>query len=1017
MKKIFKLLIPVFIISIAFSLLFIPAEAAAHESGYAVWDSEQDYLNNPSRPKATSASATLDTNILSGRGYVLCYGNVEVSSQVTMQVGQRLVIDLDGHTLTAKAKIMVNGQSTVSWQSAGSLTIKNGTINHTSGQFIQGRANSEIYLENLVINEQATSGNFITEQSSRIILFKNCSVNISATAKLTFIETSPAYDVTKADLLNNRADYVRNFVFENTVLNDLSEINGESYRVPIVWHKGSKRDILNITFAGTSTFNDIRNNLVTMDNTVSDTQVTVNVGKGIRFATPEVPISAEKFDVNFYDSIVVDGNAVIYGNITELLGAGEEQTPEAPKLIWGRSTSYEYPYQLCTFLVSVTWNVNGAETTEEGYADGVILENEQPTEGFKLTEKGATLETHDGWSLSPEFTDPQKTVTLTAPSTTYYAVFSKNAVSVVEYTDATKTEIVSGVVGNELTSRELDSFRDGSYVCFYENMVWASDESYILNKSLTIDLAGKSFEKNLVLSKDSGNFIVQGGKLTLKNGIVSSSLTSFATVTEGGSVTLDGVTLTFDTSPAFNVRSGAVSLANSVLEQGSTDIDIPAFSLSPEGAVRVAVDSVDMALSGPFAVATAADSVFESAEIDIKNCDSFTADSLITAYEYAADAIPEGASLNMSLDNVLLKSRSVFDVGTRWNGVPAIDIFCFMTDGCYFTAKPEIASGELMFPDGKTVVGFNKEGNEFSYMIATLELPNIMFNLALEEGFTANFYIPKESSLSRAANYLGSYSKDVLSVTAIEGVAYYVIPVSGINPTSILDAIEIELSYISSVDGVEYTAELEYFVTDYFDRLLSDSDPLVKKLAAAAINYVSSAYTYGKCETTDEFEALLSDDRYLDTLRPAEELPAVVSKSDIGNLSVAFTGAQLYLSSDLYLRFNLRESFSGTLALDGNYYTVTDGKVGNVAYIQVKLEAQNFYEEVINVSGSSLDGTAVSGSYSLLDYVNAHATAESSVTEFLTAFYRYCYEANVYQNNGVVPPVNDHTPPLDVELR
>ncbi len=1021
MKRLLKILVPVFIISLAFSLFFIPASAAKQESGYALWSSEEDFLANPSRPKAKVEAAKLDPQLLASGGFVFCYGDVEVSEAVGMNVGYHLVIDLNGHTLTATAKIQINNPSATSWRAPGSLVIRNGTIDHPKSQFIQARPNSEVYLENLVINAQKGGSNFITEAGSRIIHFKDCEINFISTASGTFLDTSPAFPAEKADQMYGKIDYVRNFVFENTVINDETPDG----RLTVIGHRGDKHDILNVSFTGTSSFNTLRDSFLKQENTFDGTKITVNIAAGARFPTKEIPITARGFKVNYYDSIAVDGHLVHFGNKTELLGAGEEQPTEGPrKLEWGKSASTAYPYQLCTFFAKVTWVMeNGDEVTDpESYAGGVILENDLSASienPYSVAADGRiTSKSHDGWSVSADRLNPSKTVTLAAKTNKFYAAFSERTLNVVEFTSSAMTldTIVGGITGNEITSADFNSFREGAYVKFYADMVWTTDDTYTFDSTLTLDLGGKTFSKNLVASHGSGNFLVEGGALTVKGGKISSSLASFATVT-GGTVTLDGVTLTFDAYPAFNVISGNVTLTNSAVEQRSADTDIPAFSISGADGANINIDTTRVAVNGPFAVLSAKDGVFGAANVTVNSCGDFTADSLITAYRYSADAFPAGAAVNVALDTVLLTSREVFDIGNKDNGAPALDVFASITDGCYFTAKPEVLAGELILPEGKTVLGFNEPGNSFRYKISTLELPSVMFNLTLEENFTANFYVPCESAITSASTYLGATAVSGLPVRAIDGVAYYVVAVTGINPTSILDTIEIKLSYRSAADGIEYTAELEYFITEYFDRLLSDRDPLMKKLAASAINYIASVYEYKDCELTEDFAALLADDRYLDALRPTDELPKAVSETDIGNLGVAFTGAQLYLSSDLYLRFNLRESFSGTVNLDGSYYTVTDGKVGNTSYVQIRLEAQDFYSEIVTVGGTSLDGTVISGSYSLIDYVNAHSAADQALRDFILAFFCYCYEANVYKNDGVVPPVNDHTPPLDVELR
>lgn len=1038
MKLLLKILIPTFIIAIAFSLLFIPAEAAKQESGYAIWKSEAAYLANPDRPDTRIEAKKLDPSALATGGFVLCYGDVEITGEdVALGVGIHLVIDLDGHKLTTSRKIQVNNPSANSWRATGSLKIRNGSITHASSQFIQGRPCSEIYLENLKIEAQVKGSNFITESGSRIILFKNCEINFSESASGTFIHTMAAFDATKADIDNGKIDYVRNIVFENTVIKD-NTVKADGTSILTLFNRDyrSPKDLLNISFVGTSSFNIIGDHFIKDDCTAAGAKLTVNIAKGACFTEQKVPVQTKAFKVNYYDAITLDGPRVTFGNKTELLTAGEDQDPEDPKLIWGKSASSVYKYQLCTHLASVTWNSKGQEVTVEGYADGVrlSLDKSADSEGIKFGDNGSvTLESHVGWSSSTDFSNPSEYVTLSARENKFYAVFVRNEVSAVAFTDKNCTTPITGggIVGNQLTDTYLDSLGSDeydAYIVFYKDMVWATDDTYTLKDNLTIDLGGKSLAKNYLMSKNSGCFIVKGKKLTVKNGSISSSQTGFASVAENGEVALDNVTLTFDTVPAFTLSSGVVNLINGTkLESRTLDNFIPAFAISSADAARVNMSESSVALTGPFAVLSASDGVFGNVDISIDNCDSFLADSVVTVYEYSADAMPDGAKVSVNLNNALIRSREVFDIGTKYNNTAALDVIADINDGCFFTAEPVILSGELNLPAGTTVLQFNEEGNPYSYKVAALELPDMMFNLSLKDSFTANLYVLCDSALTSASTYLNAapVSKNQLPVTAIDGVAYYKVSVSGINPSSILNAIEIKVSYISSVDGIEYTAKLNYFITDYLDALLDETDPLDKKLAAAAINYVNSAYEYCDLPVTDEFSALLSDDRYLDVLRPVDELPRTVEESDMGNISVAFTGAQLYMSSDLYLRFNLREDFTGTVLLGGQYYTVTDGtyyltedtRRVEFSYILVQLDAYSFFGESVDVSGNSLDGTVISGEYGLIDYVNATKLMDNSAFDLIFAFYRYCYEANVYESNGVIPPVNDHTPPLDVEWR
>jgi hypothetical protein len=198
---------------------------------------------------------------------------------------------------------------------------------------------------------------------------------------------------------------------------------------------------------------------------------------------------------------------------------------------------------------------------------------------------------------------------------------------------------------------------------------------------------------------------------------------------------------------------------------------------------------------------------------------------------------------------------------------------------------------------------------------------------------------------------------------------------------------------------------------------MHDADPLKRKLACAAARYVAGAYEYSGSILPEEFSKLMLTDEYLGSCRSLDDVPKSQQVADKGNIAVAFRGAQLYLSSNMSVRFNLNSDFTGSVTIAGKTYNVTAGKAGDLDYIQVAIEVCDFYRGALEITGLSDSSEEIVGKYSLLSYIKGVENVDPELSEMLAALYAYCYEADVYYNGGVIPPYIDHTPPIDAELR
>ena len=1029
MKKILAILLPILILTVTLVLFAFPSSAATEEAGYAVWSSEEDYLANPHRPDATYSTQYLTTSNVAGKGYVLCYGDIFVSSQVQLDRKQNIVIDLNGYTMTASSKIIINGTSAPSWLDRASLTIKNGSLIHEKNQFIQPRPNSEIYLENLKITEKSNN-NFIYDASLRILHFKNCTFEIAPECTSgAVISLSAAYDCTNADRLLPREadgtypDYERNIIFEDSRFIDNST---KSYNFIYIRDAGV-RDQVNVCFTDGAGFDkEIGDNFIVCENDRVEYAKFV-VAKGARFKEQSIPFDATNFGITFYDKVEVygeNGNFVSFGRETDLVAKIEDQYPLDPELTWGKSGDDAYPHQLCLFHCTVTWDtgIEGVDPiTVEGYADGLRISYPVDTSAPAYGDDGKLyMRTHEGWSLNEDGSDWQKEVIISEKEVTYYAAYSGVAIAVAEFSssDASVDNIISMSLSNQVSNQTFREFSDNSYVKFFTDVYYVSDDTAVIgsegvSKTLTVDLGGNTLYKDFVSTPGSGAFELVNGTLNIVNGTVSSSRTSLAIVNGQSTLNIsDDVVLLYNTAPLLKMNGGTVNLNGCKLSQGSTD-DVPTILYTgSEGDAAVNVNACEINASGALA------SYLPSSEgeglnmiLNVTDCECIVANSLFSLSRIVADRVPAGSALSFNMTNSGAKTPVVFDVAGRSDGSIALDGVYSIGAGCYLDAVPALEFGTLALPDSMRALKIVHP--IFGYVVGESDF-TMKFNLTLEAGFTANFYVPVRSDLAYFESYLGRVESSSFVTAEIDGVSYYVFSVEGISAANSLDKIPVSFGF-TDADG-DYAIGVNYDPISYFKDLLSDEDILVRKLAASALTYIKAAYEYSSTYVSAEVLEIFESEEYLSNVRPGAD---VIGRDDVdrGNIAIAFTGAQLYLSDDVSLRLNLRGDFTGTLSVMDSVYNVTDGKVGECTYIEVPLGAVSLYMDEIVITGEKNDGTIISGEYSLTSYVNAMKDSDELLSSLLDSLFAYCYEAYVTYNGGVLPPYIDHTPPIDAELR
>ncbi len=1026
MKKLLKIFLPILVISIAVSLLFIPAKAESSAGGYAVWASEEDYLANPNSPKTKSKSATIVASHIQNGGYLLCYGDIELDKDTNVMItnGSTVVIDLGGYTMTANGSITIGANA---YRSPTYFTLKNGTVNHMQAQFFKPQPNSTTVIENVNLNVKYSWGSLIYSDSFRNFTFRNSVINYTAAGNACQI-TPPREDTASsaqsyAPEAERSRDFVMNIVFDNSYFITAENGNFLNFR-----DVEGTLGFLEVSFINGSGFNTLGPTFLSWEG-IYDSWVHINIEKSAKFASPSVPLGElnESASVNYYNSIEHSGNYMVFGEKTELAPEGYINTPDGiQKLIWGFSGDAEYPHSLCHTLYSVNfYDTEDAPISMDmhgysGYADGVTLDFVLGEESYFFKNiEGAGQRVFKrvpgGWSATPARTEYTKKLTVTG-NASYYAVSEEvGPASVVEFADADLSSVASALFTTEITDTDFASFASGAYLYFYDDVTLASTSPVEISGTLYIDLGGHKLMKNTSMADGVAAFNIIGGALNVRNGIVIVSTTGFVSVLDDGALNLSDVKVSFDSYPAFTLEGGSVNITGtdkSAIEGRTLDRNVPAFMLSGGGAKGVNISNTAITLEGPLATHSAFGEVADI-HISLSDCENVKVHSIFKLYSAVSDNVPEDTALDIYLDGCRVDAERVFDIASRSDGTPAIEASFYLSDSL-FTSDPRDTSGTVICPIGYVIL--TSGSGDYRYSVARPSGIEMKFNLALSFDFMAKFYIKSDADIRYVDTYLGRTAVSELDVVNLEGVDYYVVTLGGISASDALDTLELSVGFVGA-DSLEYSTHFAYSPTDYFAELLGGSDPLARKLSAAAMNYITAAYAYKSCELPAGFAELLAGDSYAAELRDMNAIPTIASSGALGNISLAFSGVQLYLSSNISFRFNLRADFTGTLVISGVTYNVTGGKVGELTYIEVSPDAALWYSGSVAVTGNNALGAVIEGEYSLIDYASSQAAAEPQLNRLLAALYAYCYEASVYTNGGVLPPYIEGTPAVDVTYR
>ncbi len=1013
MKNIIKIALILALVGSIFGIFTLSSSAAKEPTaGYAVWATKEDYLANPDKPLIVSSSAELSTSIGSNR-YVVCYGDVTLKAGIAVTNGSELTIDLGGHTLTATSSITVGANANYT---PTNFTIKNGTVIHTSGQFMKAQPNSRVLFDGITLIERASS--LFYSDGVRLVYFKDSKLIFEKTDKSgSSMQIYPLLNSYLPKIAALEGVKTESFKYEHNIVFDNTQVVGGDFTSAMILipARGDAAANYSVTFTSGAGFDKLDKYFIQNNNSEDGMYVKVNIIKGASFANPEVPVKDDldsSIDLSFYNKAEFDGVKMLPSEMTSLAEENEEQLPgQTPKLIFGASGNQDAPYRLCNFLSDVTFITGGVSETFTGYADGLTVSYEKDSRGyyFDTDENGnerVYLDVHSGWRAEGS-DEVLKTVTLTEKSHTFYAAFEDVGPAVlVEFasSEMREDEILNAYMEKDVDGSFFESVKAGSYLYLYEDATLDISSAVEISGGgvITLDLGGHTLERFEAVESSLTLFKVSGGELVLKNGQIRTGFAGVAELNDLATLTVMNLDCLYGSVPAFFVNNGVLILDGSALRSRSDSTTSPAVMLATDGGHAEAyLSDTAVDISGPLFSHTSDGGKADITAV-ISDSDDVKVGSVFSVSSASVNISPE-TTVKITASGSDITCKSVFDIPKRADGEPLIDLTAEIKSGS-FSADPRLAEVNLILDSGKSIVA-----TASGYTVAESGF-SVKYSMSLKDSFTAKFYIPVDSQFVSVISYAGETAREELNSVSLDGEEYYVFEISGISVSNALDKVKLGIRF--TLESGEYVADLSYSPIDYFKTLLNSDDTLTAKLSAAAVRYVAAAYEYSGCPLPKELCEVLGSEEYQSRLRDLSEVIVKHTEADLGNISEVFTGAQLYLSSTLSVRFNIRSGYTGKVTVAGVEYDITDGKSGELTYVQVTPTAYDLYKNKIGIVGAG-----ISGEYSLDSYISHLADSDEKLSLMLEALRAFCYEAYVFDIGGVVPPYVEHTPTVDVNHR
>ncbi len=671
--------------------------------------------------------------------------------------------------------------------------------------------------------------------------------------------------------------------------------------------------------------------------------------------------------------------------------------PEGVEIV--HSMNEAYPYVLTDDFVSVTMKM-GEEIETACYVKGYI--------GSLTTEKTYSLVKVDGVSRVAEnitawFDEGGNPITTFAPTDgmvlignsvptgeyVAWAIFNEGESDFITHAgeiEGAEDKLPANVFTSIPTNGVLRLYKDLSYTGS------SSMQAICPAVGATIDLGGNT------LSLYNSRFQTHANAshtFTIKNGTVntinSANNVLFANVGAVGSTHLEGLRfITKDGIMPFDLRGGRVYLKDCEYDGAANFLALASRS-SDGGVVYVEIDGGSYrCLNAINAVGSASGNPAPpyTPDIDVIIKDAvFECNYFITL----GGMYTESSSFDVSLETVDVITKSGYFASL------SVDNSCsFTLEDSRFTHDPRVIIGgyfpdEINLPEGMGIVA--EELDEYNYIVS---IPvRLRWNLSLYSDFDINVLLTGQD----------------IDYVRVDGVEYMPEELELVNGSYVFRLRQLPANYAAESFTIEvgygdgYSVSYTRSVVDYArDLLLSTHSDNSKRLVASAMQYLIDAYNYARTFDEDaptipeELASLAEMKEYLDYLPSAEA--ALGDISDIGNTSLAIYSAQLNLDSHIKFRFNLQPQFCGTLVIGDEEYSVVNGidATTGVNYIELDIGIYAFYRERVEISGEQIDGTTISGAYSLATYIEAvknNCTTESG--KLIRAIAVYVAMADAYK--------------------
>ena len=927
---------------------------------------------------STDSGEIIDAVMNTEVKYIEGYADLSLTHTSRYGLTRDLTIDAKGNALVLNG---ANSDYAFNPGEGVTLVIKNATVSSLTAKLAYpGSDACNIALENLVINWTCTT--LLDYGAGGTFTAKNCEFNFNGAVDNSFLlyneNQKKTLDMTFVDCTVNMA---HSGSLSNAFVHLSTNALSSTVTVKV---KGCD---FNLNSAANSIFrNDssISTFAVSIDPSDIESQ---NASTSFASAVPYFVSSLAN------SSTFTLANGVAFDRILDSSNV-VKTTPTYPAgAQCARQSDTAHPYVITDSFVTLTFK-NGTETTAMRYASNFTgpLDSAVSYAIVKVGNVNKVEELHGGWidEQGNQVTDfvPVDGMVLTAGQGEATGIYATWAIF-----NAYETEVKYHSLqdGADLPTNTNDLIGEYGILRLYSDLSYtAAATTVLLPDGAVIDLNGNTltmanFRFGMRDSAKEG--------YTIKNGTLDCSPNNnnilYANPDKRGYANFDTVTFIGSTN-IFDIRSGTLNLTNCTYNGSSSFVYAGSKVLTEDpNQISVNINGGNYTTTSDFITikGTSGGNYLLKLDVQVNGNTTISCGYLVNL----SGGYNPASKVDVSFSGAQVYSPSPKLINST---VDTIFNVSFL-EGCRFSQDPTDISGsyapdKIITPGGLAIVP--KQSGVYCYAV---DIPvSIDWNLTLYTDFNVNFIVRYENIDYVKVNGI---KKSLTGARQPDGS--YVISVKSVAANLLAENITVEVGYD---DG--YSVEFTKSVVDYASAIIDGQyNDLTKALVASSMNYVLTAYEYAQTvdaeakDTPEKLLQLVASDKF------SEYLPTDVTltgSENRGNAQLAIASAQLNLTSKLKFRFNLNESYSGTLIINGKSYTVTDGKVGanELTYVELDVNAFALYGGVITIGGESSDGTAISGAYSLATYVgNVFNTANEKTKSLLSALVTYTSCANDYK--------------------